>query len=84
MVFVVDSAKVKENRRDEMNETPTLVECWASRAAAKQRRGRAGRGPYGRSLIVRWSSIRAPSLTCDTHNIDSSPRNRIPSVFEVS
>jgi HrpA-like RNA helicase len=43
-VFVVDSAKVKENRRDEMNETPTLVECWASRAAAKQRRGRAGRG----------------------------------------
>lgn len=29
--------------KDEINETPTLVECWVSRASAKQRRGRAGR-----------------------------------------
>lgn len=43
VVFVVDSGRVKENRRDEINETPTLVECWVSRASAKQRRGRAGR-----------------------------------------
>ncbi|CAJ1935709.1 unnamed protein product [Cylindrotheca closterium] len=43
VVYVVDSGKLKENRRDEVNETPTLVECWVSRASAKQRRGRAGR-----------------------------------------
>eukprot|EP00934_Nitzschia_sp_Nitz4_P009465 Nitzschia sp. Nitz4//scaffold4_size323378//311970//317685//NITZ4_000719-RA/size323378-snap-gene-0.432-mRNA-1//1//CDS//3329553576//9455//frame0 len=43
VVYVVDAGRVKENRRDEMNETPTLVECWVSRASAKQRRGRAGR-----------------------------------------
>jgi HrpA-like RNA helicase len=43
VVYVVDCGRVKENRKDEINETPTLVECWVSRASAKQRRGRAGR-----------------------------------------
>lgn len=43
VVFVVDSARVKENRQDEINQMPTLVECWTSKASAKQRRGRAGR-----------------------------------------
>ena len=28
VVFVVDTGRVKENRRDEVNETPTLEECW--------------------------------------------------------
>lgn len=42
-VYVVDCGRVKENRKDEVNETPALVECWVSRASAKQRRGRAGR-----------------------------------------
>lgn len=40
---MVDTGRVKEIRRDEVNETPTLEECWVSRASAKQRRGRAGR-----------------------------------------
>jgi ATP-dependent RNA helicase DHX36 len=43
VVYVVDAGRVKENRKDEINGTPTLVECWVSRASAKQRRGRAGR-----------------------------------------
>ena len=34
---------MKENRRDEINETPTLEETWCSRASSRQRRGRAGR-----------------------------------------
>lgn len=34
---------MKENRRDEIKEAPTLVECWVSKASAQQRRGRAGR-----------------------------------------
>ena len=43
VVYVVDAGRVKENRKDEVNEMPTLVETWVSRASAKQRRGRAGR-----------------------------------------
>ena len=43
MVFVVDAGRVKENRYDDLNKMPTLMECWASKAATKQRRGRAGR-----------------------------------------
>ena len=43
VVYVVDCGRVKENRKDEVNETPALVECWVSKASAKQRRGRAGR-----------------------------------------
>ena len=43
VVYVVDSARVKENRQDEIAQMPTLVECWTSKASAKQRRGRAGR-----------------------------------------
>ena len=42
-MYVVDSGRLKEKRKDEVNEMPTLVETWVSRASAKQRRGRAGR-----------------------------------------
>ena len=43
VVYVVDAGRVKENREDEVAQMMTLVECWVSRASAKQRRGRAGR-----------------------------------------
>jgi len=43
VVFVIDTGRVKENRYDDLNKMPTLTECWASKAASKQRRGRAGR-----------------------------------------
>jgi len=43
VVYVIDSGRVKENRRDEIKGAPALIECWVSRAAAKQRRGRAGK-----------------------------------------
>jgi HrpA-like RNA helicase len=35
IVFVVDCGRVKENRKDELNEMPTLVETWVSRASSK-------------------------------------------------
>lgn len=41
--YVVDSGKVKENRWDANLGLSRLEEVWASRAAARQRRGRAGR-----------------------------------------
>ncbi|KAH0842951.1 hypothetical protein AYO21_03334 [Fonsecaea monophora] len=43
IVAVVDSGKVKETNYDPVTNIVRLEEVWASRAACKQRRGRAGR-----------------------------------------
>nr|DAD35473.1 TPA_asm: hypothetical protein HUJ06_006113 [Nelumbo nucifera] len=43
VVFVVDCGKVKETSYDALNNTPCLLPSWISKAAAQQRRGRAGR-----------------------------------------
>ena len=43
VVYVVDAARVKENRYDADRGLATLEEVFVSRAAARQRRGRAGR-----------------------------------------
>jgi HrpA-like RNA helicase len=58
VVFVVDAGRVKENRYDDLNKMPTLVESWVSKASAKQRRGRAGESrltsttPSSTSLMI--------------------------------
>jgi HrpA-like RNA helicase len=44
---VVDTGKVKENQFDPENGISKLVETWVTRAAARQRRGRAGRTQPG-------------------------------------
>ncbi|KAG8530289.1 uncharacterized protein KY384_004791 [Bacidia gigantensis] len=43
IVAVIDTGKVKETSFDPQNNMVKLQEVWASRAACKQRRGRAGR-----------------------------------------
>jgi ATP-dependent RNA helicase DHX57 len=43
VVCVIDTGRVKETSFDPANNVVRLQEVWASRAAAKQRRGRAGR-----------------------------------------
>ncbi|KAF2011569.1 DEAD/DEAH box helicase-like protein [Aaosphaeria arxii CBS 175.79] len=43
IVAVIDTGKVKETSFDPQNNMVRLAETWASRAACKQRRGRAGR-----------------------------------------
>ncbi|KAL8744240.1 MAG: hypothetical protein Q9190_003484 [Brigantiaea leucoxantha] len=43
IIAVIDSGKVKETSFDPQNNMVKLEEVWASRAACKQRRGRAGR-----------------------------------------
>lgn len=43
VVAVIDTGKVKETRYDTGNNVVHLEEVWASQAACKQRRGRAGR-----------------------------------------
>ena len=48
IVAVIDVGKVKETSFDPQNNMIKLEEVWASRAACKQRRGRAGRVKAGR------------------------------------
>ncbi|XP_057415627.1 DExH-box ATP-dependent RNA helicase DExH3 [Lotus japonicus] len=43
VVFVVDCGKAKETSYDAINNTPCLLPSWISKAASRQRRGRAGR-----------------------------------------
>jgi ATP-dependent RNA helicase DHX57 len=47
IVAVIDTGKVKETSFDPQNNMRKLGETWASRAACKQRRGRAGRVQAG-------------------------------------
>lgn len=47
VIYVIDVGKVKEIRYDPENALSKLVETWVTRAAAKQRRGRAGRTQPG-------------------------------------
>ena len=47
IVAVIDSGKVKETTFEPQNNMRKLEENWASRAACKQRRGRAGRVQEG-------------------------------------
>ena len=44
---MVDAGKVKETQFDPENGLSKLVETWVTRAAARQRRGRAGRTQPG-------------------------------------
>lgn len=48
IVVVIDLGKVKETSYDAQNNMVKLEEVWASRAACKQRRGRAGRVQAGK------------------------------------
>ena len=46
-MFVIDGGKAKEKTYDEVNNLACLLPAWVSRAAARQRRGRAGRVQEG-------------------------------------
>ena len=43
IIYVIDAGKVKESQYDRESGLTKLVEQWITRAAARQRRGRAGR-----------------------------------------
>ena len=46
-MYVIETGKVKETQYDPETSLSRLVETWVTRAAAKQRRGRAGRTQPG-------------------------------------
>jgi len=47
VIYVIDAGKVKETQYDPETGLSRLVETWVTRAAARQRRGRAGRTQPG-------------------------------------
>ena len=47
VVYVVDGGKAKEKTYDALNQLSCLLPAWVSQAAARQRRGRAGRVQAG-------------------------------------
>ena len=50
IVYVVDCGKAKEKDYDFVNDIDSLQAMWVSRAAARQRKGRAGRVQPGQEL----------------------------------
>ncbi|KHJ30770.1 putative p-loop containing nucleoside triphosphate hydrolase [Erysiphe necator] len=52
IVAVIDTGRVKETSYDAKNQVQRLQEIWASRAACKQRRGRAGRVRAGKCYKI--------------------------------
>ncbi|KAL8869469.1 MAG: hypothetical protein Q9174_004250, partial [Haloplaca sp. 1 TL-2023] len=59
IVAVIDGGKVKETSYDPQNNMVKLEEVWASRAACKQRRGRAGRVRPGQCYKLYTRTIEA-------------------------
>jgi HrpA-like RNA helicase len=47
VIYVIDAGRVKETQYDPDAGMSKLVEAWVTRAAARQRRGRAGRTQPG-------------------------------------
>ncbi|KAF5092815.1 hypothetical protein D0Z03_002682 [Geotrichum reessii] len=62
IVAVIDSGKVKETRYDPTTRSTQLVDCWTSLAAAKQRRGRAGRVRRGTCYKLFTSTMEAKEM----------------------
>ena len=61
VVYVIDTGRHKERRHDPKRHASLLVEDWVSAAAAKQRRGRAGRVQPGECFCT-YTSHRAERL----------------------
>lgn len=57
IVAVIDTGRVKETSFDPQNNMRKLEETWASRAACKQRRGRAGRVQAGKCYKLYTMSL---------------------------
>ena len=67
IVYVIDTGRVKENQFDPETSLTRLTECWTSKAASRQRRGRAGRTRPGvcYKLFSHWTEdcVMAPHPT---------------------
>ena len=62
IVAVIDTGRVKETSFDPQNNMVRLEEVWASRAACKQRRGRAGRVAAGTCYKLYTRNVEAQKM----------------------
>ncbi|ROW16021.1 hypothetical protein VPNG_02668 [Cytospora leucostoma] len=62
IVAVIDSGRVKETSFDPQNNMRKLGETWASRAACKQRRGRAGRVQAGKCYKMYTKNLEVETM----------------------
>lgn len=62
IVAVIDTGKVKETNYDPVSNIVRLEEVWASQAACKQRRGRAGRVQAGKCYKLFTRTVEANSM----------------------
>ncbi|KIK70991.1 hypothetical protein GYMLUDRAFT_79166 [Collybiopsis luxurians FD-317 M1] len=75
VVYVVDSARLKEQRYDPGKHVSALVSAWVGSSNMNQRAGRAGRhrpGEYYGVLSQKHASILHPYQTVEMHRVDLS------------
>lgn len=66
VVAVIDTGRVKQMNYDSMAEVTKFEEVWCSKAACKQRRGRAGRVQAGRCYKTFTRALEAAKMTENT------------------
>ena len=73
VTVVIDSLRVKESTYDALNRTSRLTEVWVSQAAAKQRRGRAGRVRPGMVYRLEPGAMHATLAAASIPEIQRTP-----------
>jgi HrpA-like RNA helicase len=77
IVAVIDSGKVKETHYDPTSNIVRLEEVWASQAACKQRRGRAGRVQAGKCYKLFTRNVLANMAPATTPEIRRTPLEQL-------
>jgi HrpA-like RNA helicase len=74
IIAVIDTGRMKQIQHDEKRNMSRLVECWASKASLKQRKGRAGRVKDG----AYYALYSKETLIKRIHSQDTPEIKRLP------
>lgn len=77
IVAVIDSGRVKETYYDPISNIVRLEEVWASQAACKQRRGRAGRVRAGKCYKIFTRNVEASMAAAATPEMYRTPLEQL-------
>ncbi|ETI21187.1 hypothetical protein G647_07531 [Cladophialophora carrionii CBS 160.54] len=77
IVAVIDSGKVKETNYDPISNIVRLEEVWASQAACKQRRGRAGRVQAGKCYKLFTKNVEANMAAAAAPEMHRTPLEQL-------
>lgn len=83
VLFVIDGGKVKETGYDANSGLSSLQECWITRAAGRQRRGRAGRTQSGTCFKLYTKDMEAKMPPFPTPEILRVPLENISLTVKV-